>query len=107
MNGWVLFAIAMASLAAGLISLTIVAITGWRLVKHAGRFAGKVSRALEPTMRGANDAAAKAAELGATAQAISGDIARLKSGLARLDVLNDAGRDGVRLWRKARSYAGL
>ena len=106
MNGWVLFAIAMASLAAGLIGLMIIAITGWRLAKHAGRVAGNVSLALKPTMRGANDAAAKAAELGATAQAISGDLARLKSGLARLSVLDRAGKDGSRLWRRARSYVG-
>ena len=106
MSGWVLFAIAMASLAAVLIGLAIVVITGWRLAKHGGRLAGKVSSAMEPAMRGANDAAAKAAGLGATAQAISGDIARLRSGLARLNVLNNAGRDGVRLWRKARSYIG-
>ena len=106
MNGWVLFAIAMASLAAALIGLAIVAITGWRLVKHAGRVAGNVSGALKPTMRGANDAAAKASGLGATAQAMKGDIARLQSGLARLSVLSGAGREGFRLWRKARAYVG-
>jgi hypothetical protein len=106
MSGWVLFAIAMASLAATLIGLTIVVITGWRLAKHAGRLAGNVSHAMEPTLRGANGAAAKAAGLGASAHAMRGDLARLQSGLARLNVLNDAGRDGVRLWRKARSYVG-
>ena len=107
MSGWILFAIAMVSLAAILIGLMIVVIVGLRLAKHGGRFVGNVSRATEPMMRGANEAAAKAAEIGAAAQTISANLARLQIARARLDVLNNALRDGLKPWRKARSYVGL
>ncbi|MGO8683059.1 MAG: hypothetical protein ACLQUT_00530 [Thermoleophilia bacterium] len=107
MNGWILFAIAMVSLAAVLVAAALAAIAGWRLTKHAGRFAGDIASALEPTLRGANAAAAKAAGLGDAAQTLTNSLSRLQTTLARLNVLSDASQDGLAPWRTVRSYLGL
>lgn len=107
MNGWILFGIAMASLAVVLAGLAVVVVAGWRLAKHGGRVAGDVSTALAPTMRGADRAAAQAAEIGAQAQTLTGQAARLQIAFARLGVLAQAFSDGLAPLRKLREYLGL
>jgi hypothetical protein len=107
MNGWILLAIGLVSLVAVLGSVAFVAVTGWRLAKHAGRFASDIGSALEPTLRGVDAAAAKAAGLGDAAQTLSDNLARLQTALARLNVLSNAGQEGLAPWRTVRSYLGL
>jgi hypothetical protein len=96
MNGWILLAIGLVSLVAVLGSVAFVAVTGWRLAKHAGRFASDIGSALEPTLRGVD-----------AAQTLSDNLARLQTALARLNVLSNAGQEGLAPWRTVRSYLGL
>ncbi len=107
MNGWILFAVAMASLAAVLAGLAWVAWVAWRLVKRGMRVARDASTALAPTMRGADQATAKVAQLGANAQTLSANVARLQVAFARLGVLGAAFSDGLAPLRKLKEYVGL
>ena len=107
MNGWILFGIAMASLAAVLAGLATVALVGWRLAKHGMRVAGNVSNALAPAMRGADEAAARAAAIGAQAQTLAENAGRLQTAFARLNVLADAFNVGLAPLRKLKDYVGL
>lgn len=107
MNGWILFGVAMASLALVLAGLVVAGLAAWRLVKHGTRVAGDVSNALAPTLRGADEAAARAADLGARAQTLADQGGRLQAAFARLGVLADAFGDGLAPLRKLKEYVGL
>lgn len=104
MNGWILFAVAMASVAAVVGALGFVALTGWRLFKHGRRVAADAMHALEPTLRGADQAAARAAGLAEAGQTLAEHAARLQVAFARLGVLAEATSDGLSPLRKVRDY---
>jgi hypothetical protein len=104
MNGGLLFAVALASAATVLGALGFVALKGWRLAKHAGRFAGDVTRALEPTLRGADRATTRVADLAAGAQVLAENAARLQVAFARLGVLGQAASEGLGPFRRVRDY---
>lgn len=106
MDGWVLLAIGVASLALVCVTFAYLGYTAYRLVKagvHVTRTYGAIAAELTPK---AALAAERAARAGADAEQIATDLERLQASLERLRILADAWQEALLPYRKIRTYFG-
>ena len=96
MPWYVILIVALASIAAVIGGLALLALKAWRLAKHGAAVAGRVTPMVDGLSRRADEAATAAGRLSANAQQLGANVARMQHSLARLQVITRSVNDALR-----------
>jgi hypothetical protein len=106
MDGWVFFAIGMASLATVLAALGWAGLAAYRLFKTIMRTSRRMSDEAAVLSRGAAAAGERAAALTEDGARITTGVDTVKTSFTRLSLLAQGLQEGLSPWRRVRGYFG-